>query len=443
MRRKSVTIAAILVSTVFSLAMHSRGANGGQSKSAALASQLWGRLQKVELKSTEYRDARRRLTSLLEQLNPIAKTEAAAAMMRRNAPEWVNPSALKYVVGLKNIDLNTLETMINNPERSWPERILVRTYYRFLGPEYDTEMEERRRRTMVSILARRIGKLAKTKEVGYGEQRLLYHMLQPALCRYGGKQANIQEVGELYGAMKSYISMERAPGDTVGHTMKAWVTMPPDIDIDKGLSEALRGLGHWSPIVRRKAAAWLGRNLATAEIMAAVFKKLKDPRDEVRAAAARVFSFAPKMKSMRIINNMVKLLITDRGVTVQKAAADALITHSDTDDPGVVIDTLVQTLKERKPAPGPKRTTSILTALSYFVDLDTPANTKRELVEIGANYLSFAPVGALNILESLGRAAKPAVPNIKEYRDEKADRITRRWINSNVLWAIDPAASME
>jgi hypothetical protein len=267
-------------------------------------------------------------------------------------------------------------------------------------------------------------------------------MLEAALSRYAGRGKEIKEVAELEKAMKAYAAVSRKD-DTVGPTMKAWSTMGAVAKI-KDNRDAVRSLGHWDPLTRTNAAVWIGSRIADdKKLLDIVFEKLNDSRDEVRASAARVFSFAPKYKSARAVTNMVRLLIYDRGVTVQKAASESLIAHADTDKATNVINTLIKTVKDRRPSPGPKRMTCILTTLSYFIDSGTPRETKDELVKIGVQYLNFAPSGSLKLLEGLGRDAIGAVPAIKQYRDTKADRNTRRMINEHVLWSIDPASSIE
>jgi len=435
-----ISILVLMVSLGISLPL--QGGDDSDDKKLERVSRLWKQLQKADSDSEGYRQAESNLASLLETLDPLAKTEAAALMMKRNAPAWINPFALKDVVGVENIDINAIETMLNNPERSWQERILVRTYYSFLGSEYETVISEARRLEMVAVLGRRVEKAAKIKNVSYGEQRLIHHMLQAAMCRYGGKQKKIEEVQDLYTAMKAYAFSNKSAGDALAPTMKAWLTMSPKIAVEHNSSVAMEALGHWSPVVRQRASAFLGRKLSSGEVLQAILKKLSDPRDEVRAAAARAFCYAPELKSKDIVDKMVELLTTDRGVTVQKAASKALITHSDIDDPARVIDPLIEALAG-KPIPGPKRATSILEALGYFSNLETREKMKEKLMNLGVKYLEYAPGGSLSLLKALGGAAKKAIPDIKEYRDKKADRITRKNINSEVLWVIDPASTME
>jgi hypothetical protein len=104
----------------------------------------------------------------------------------------------------------------------------------------------------------------------------------------------------------------------------------------------------------------------------------------------------------------------------------------------MAVPLLLDALKTRQPRPGPKRTNSILLALSYLVHERTPTSQKRQLLDLAGKNLTFAPDGALRALESLGRYARPAVPAILKYRNTRADRITRQYIDRHVLQAIDP-----
>ncbi|MFO7909134.1 MAG: hypothetical protein R6U42_03730 [Halomonas sp.] len=173
------------------------------------------------------------------------------------------------------------------------------------------------------------------------------------------------------------------------------------------------------------------RDEDVAERVLAMFK---DPRDEARAAAVRVFAFAPNVYSGRIEPRLAKILVRDRGVVVQSAAADAIATRAEA--AAETIDTLLSAFRTR--IPGPKRTDSILQALARLVDY-ADERQMRQMLEIASGKIAYAPQGALELLEALGPIAAPATDDVLRYRSE-ADRVRRRFIDRKVLPSIRASA---
>ncbi|MBN1556365.1 MAG: hypothetical protein JXA11_16615 [Phycisphaerae bacterium] len=402
---------------------------------AKQASELWETMRSAYVNSEEFVQAHDELVTFLGALPAKEKTVVAAAMMRRGDGDDINAAALE-LFGAEGLPPASLQPLIENEKRTWPQRVLIRTYYHFLRPEYETRLSEPARRELVQMLADRLRQLAKLKTVDYGEQRLLTHMIQAALSRYAGKN-DVKEMTDLRAAMNAYAAVKRED-DVLSESIRAWDTMTPDPKITTP-AEALKALGHFNALVRQKAAVFLGSAIRkTPDLGQTVLKQLQDPRDEVRAAAAGVFSFALSYAPEKVIPAMVKLLIWDRGVIVQEAASGTLIAHSD--EAQAIADRLLEELITRDPLPGPRRTTSILTTLSYLISEDTPGSQKKRLLDAAVANLDCAPAGALRALEALGPDARPAVGNIREYRDTKADRFTRLRIDRHVLMAIDPEA---
>ena len=153
-----------------------------------------------------------------------------------------------------------------------------------------------------------------------------------------------------------------------------------------------------------------------------------------------MFGFALSYKPSVVIPRMIELISTDRGVIVQQAASETLIARAD--DAKVTIPLLLKALKATPDGkkPGPKRTRSLLTTASYLIGPSTPADQKMALLNVARDRLTYAPQGALRVLEALGPFARPAVEEIKAYRDTQADRFTRQYIDRHVLQAIDPNA---
>lgn len=400
------------------------------------AAELWEQMRAAEVNSDAFVEAHEKLTALIASLPAKEKVAAATAMMRRGDGDDIHAAALEFF-GPDGLPAADLVPLVHNNRRTWPQRVLVRTYYRFLRPEYETRLNEATRRQLLRILADRLNALAKPKAVDYGEQRLLSHMLQAALSRYAGKEQEVPEMAALRAAMKGYAAVRRED-DVLAECIRAWLALSPDPAIHTS-AQAFEALGHWNELVRQKASAFLGSAVRKdADLGQKVLTLLQDPRDEVRAAAAGVFGFALSYQPEKVIPAMVKLLMWDRSVIVQQAAADTLIAHSD--EAQAVADRLLEELISRQPHPGPQRTSSILTALSYLINENTPGTQKKRLLEAAVANLEFAPAGALRALEALGPDARPAVPNIKRFRDTKADRFTRQRIDRHVLMVIDPDA---
>ncbi len=400
------------------------------------AADLWAQMRCADINSGAFSQANEALVQLIALLPAEQKVPVAAAMMRRGAGDEINAAALE-LFGTDALPAAELQALVDDENRTWPQRVLVRTYFRFLRPEHETRLSETARRELVTMLAERLTALAGRETISYGEQRLLTHMLQAALTRYAGKEDTVPEMASLRKAMEAYVAQPR-DDDVLAASISGWLALPPVVAMTTP-DEAIRALGHWDPLVRQKASVYLGSTIRKTPVVAeAVFEALDDPRDEVRAAAAGVFGFALSYKPERVIPAMVKLLIWDRSVIVQAAAAGTLIAHSD--EAQTIADRLLEELMTRRPHPGPLRTNSILTTLSYLITDQTPGPLKKRLLEVAVANLEFAPGGALRALEALGADARPAVPNIQAYRDTKADRFTRLHIDRHVLMAIDPDA---
>ena len=219
----------------------------------------------------------------------------------------------------------------------------------------------------------------------------------------------------------------------------------PTINAD---SQAILFLGHWDPLVRMKATTYLASQVRKDKtIGSTIMSLLDDPRDEVVAAGASVFGLASSYEPDKVIKKMVELLTAPNSrVVVQQAASETLIDHSD--EAQTTVDLLLDALGKSKIKPGPKRTKSILDTLSYLIHPQSPPSQKQRLLEVAVYYLEFQPPsqtaegperaeGALKALEALGSYAQPAVPNIKRYRDKRADRFMKQQIDRHVLPSIE------
>lgn len=408
---------------------------------ARQAEELWKGYLRADVNTQQRRELGGALTRLIQDLREDKRVSVAAAMMEWNGDEEVNTAAVR-LFGRDGLPLEDIQAVVFNPTRSWQQRVLVRTYFHFLRTEYTTNLTEQTRRRMVHMLAQRLVDLAGYDDVPYGEQRLVNHMTQAALDRYAGRDDDVAEILELKRAMRTYIN-KRRPDDALAASIAAWLEMVdrPRFQI-RNQRDAILALGHWNPLVVKQATAWLQQEIRSDPTVGErIFLLFADPRDEVRAGACRVFSQTLSYKPERVIPKLVDLLVNDRGVVVHRAASDALINHAD--QAAQTVTLLLNVLNTREPKPGPKRTGSILQTLSFLV-LENPRldrDTRQRLLQEATENLNFAPEGALKLLESLGPFAKPAVPEIKEFRDTKADFDLRRKIDRYVLMAIDPRAA--
>ena len=416
---------------VLSILLTSTLALAGQ---ATRAGKLWQQMRAADVNSAQFAQARGELKTLLAQLPAGQKVAVATALMQRGADDSTNATALG-MFSPAGLPLAGVKAILDNPQRTWPQRVLVRTYYRFCRPEYETRLNPQARLKLVGILAKRLASLAGQAQVPYGEQRLMHHTISAVLSRYAGQQDEVPQFANLLEAMRAYAA-KRRPDDPLAITLAAWTGMndQPKMRLNSEAAAKL-ALGHWEPLVRMKASAYLGSKiLEEPAVGQRVLAMLSDPRDEVRASAASVFSYAMSYKPEKVIPAMVKLLAQGRGTTVEKAAAETLIAHSD--EAAMSINLLLDVLERKANKPGPKRTASIFQTLSYLINDETPAKQKQRLLSAAMVNLEYAPRGALRAMEALGPYAKPAVVDIKRYRDTQADRFTRQYINRHVLQAI-------
>lgn len=411
------------------------------AEKARKAAALWEQMRRADV-GEDLADARMSLAALVSGLTPEQRVPVATAMMDPEADEATAATPLTEFFGRDGLPLRDLAVLMGNEGRTFRQRVLLRTCFKFLRPEYETELSEATRRQMLGMIASRLTSLAVQEKVSYGEQRLLTHMVQSALSRYAGQQEDVPQMAELDKAMQTYAVKPRKD-DILAVSISAWVAMAnqpaPKID---SVRQAIVAMGHWDPLVREKAAAFLGKEvMRDPSVGETVFALFEDSRDEVRAAAATVFSFAIGYEPKKVVSKMVELLVWDEGVIVQKAASDTLVVHSEeaTGSLGMLLDAL----ETRVPLPGPRRTGSILQAVSYLVSAKTPDAVKKRVMDDALTNLDIAPRWALKALEVLGPFAKPAVGRIREYRNTQADRFLRQAIDRHVLTAIDPTASEE
>lgn len=408
------------------------------------AAKVWKQMRAADVNSPEFTEAKAELEGVIAEVAPKGRVAVAIALMEWGSPDAINAAALQMFGpdGLSVVDLRALldaQARYRDTKNAYPQqRVLLRTYWRFLRPENETRLTEPARRQLVGTLARHLLTLAKEPKVTYGEQRLASHLIQATLSRYAASN-DVPDMMSLRKAMAAYVKAH--PRDALSASITAWNAMTPEMSITS-TSDAIKALGHWEPLTRMKASAELGTAIvADPSVGELVLKQLDDPRDEVRASAAGVFGFALSYKPSVVIPRMVELLRSDRGVTVQQAASETLIARAD--DTQTTIGLLLKALRATPSGkkPGPKRTRNLLMTASYLITSKTPTVQKMTLLNVARDRLTYAPQGALHVLEALGDFARPAVEDIKHYRDTVADRLTRQYINRHVLQAIDPNAA--
>jgi len=404
-----------------------------ESESASLRIlKAWKQMRRVDVNSPDFADAQQAIETAVAGLDASEVPLAASMLMDRYSADSINAAALNFF-GKDFLTAADVAKILDNNKRSFSQRVLIRTYYSFFRREYTKPpISDALQKQLVVLLARRLASLA-GKKVHYGEQRLLTHLCHSVLSRYGRAGAGGDEMKQLLGAMRKYA----AAGDKsepLTASIAGWLALRGRAgDKITSTQDAMAQLGHWDPLKRWKAAEYLARKLATGSVQVElVWAKLSDPRDEVRQAAVRVFGSAAKAGGRRVVPNMVRMLLHDRSVLVQSAAAQTLAARAGS--AGSAIDPLLKALRTRRV--GAKRTNNILIALSHLVGKADKAQKERLLV-IAMGKLIVAPRGALQLFKALGAEAKPAVEIIKSYRD-LADRFDRHYIDRHVLPAILP-----
>lgn len=399
------------------------------------AQKLWRQMRLAEPHSAEFMASEWKLTAMLGTLAQDKRIEVAAGMMDRTADLVVNATALR-MFGKDPLPLADIQRILADPARAYPQRVLLKTYYCFCRSEENSSvLTENARRLLAGVLAERVEKLA-AAEVPYGEQRLLTHLTTCVLDRYARQGDDVPQAKALLEALAKYA--DGATGeDGFGAAIPVWLDLARSrqMNVDT-FGKAVQALGHWSPLSRLEAAARLGEDHVPTDAKAAqvVLGMLADPRDEARAAAARVFAIAKNYRPDRIVPEMVQLLTRDRGVVVQAAAAEVLVARRD--QAAGQVDTLLAAANDPMRRLGAGRTSNILLVLSKLADTATPAQ-KQGILTLAVRDLTRSPAGALAALQALGPQALKAVPSIREYR-ATADYLRRTYIDRHVLPAILP-----
>lgn len=396
--------------------------------------ELWERLRRLDVGSDEFLNVRQELADQVRQVPRQRRAEAAAELMRRGVPDSVNAAAIR-LFGPDPIPADDIRAIVFDTSRSFRQRILVRTYYLFCRDDFDDSLlSSETRRALIELLAERLEGL-NPDETGYGEQRLMIHLCTDALswCEAAELRGGVCE--RLTAAMRGYAAAAGSE-DTLAASIWGWLTLRGVTEVAvNSVDGSLESLGHWNPLVRWRAATALAERVDQDEQFARrVLTMLNDPRDEARAAAVRVFAFAPHVLTGEIEPRLAELLVNDTGVVVQSAAAEALGTRAQAAEG--TIDALLGAFRTR--IPGPKRTNSLLKALSHLADYADERQVRR-MLEVAGEKLSYAPEGALELIEALGPVAAPLTDEVLRYR-ASADRVLRHFIDRRVLPSIRAVA---
>lgn len=401
----------------------------------AQATALWRQMCSAEPDTAEFKGAQWKLAALIGTTAKARHVAMATALMDRAARPGVNESAIE-LFGRDPFDVTDTQRMLGDPQRSFGQRELLKTYYSECRPEATGSLlSEDLRKRMVAVLAERLGKLA-GEPIHYGEQRLFVHLASAVLGRYPAGTDKAPEGEQFVKALVAYAEKANR-ADALAAAIPVWLDLRKNpVREIRSFGEATRLLGHWDPIERLKAADWLGDRVGSDEKGAqVVLAMLDDLRDEARAEAARVFSFASGYKPQTVVPRLVELLTQDIGTVVQTAAAEALSARAK--QAAGQVEPLLAVLTSPSRRLGSNRTSCILTVLAKLVDFAAPSQ-KASMVEVATLRLRTSPDGALALLEALGPDAASAVPTINDYRSS-ADRSQKAYIDRHVLPAIQPA----
>lgn len=402
----------------------------------AQATALWQQMRCAEPDTADFKGAQWKLTALIGTTAKSRHLVMATALMDRTARRGINESAIE-LFGRDPFEVADIRRMLSDPQRSFQQRELLKTYYSECSPESSASLlSEDYRKKLVGVLAERLGTLA-GQPIHYGEQRFFVHLTSAVLGRYPARadKDKAPEGEQLIKSLEAYAEKGNR-ADTLAAAIPVWLDLRKNPVAQIGnFGEAIRLLGHWDPLERLKAAAWLGDRVGSDEKGAqVVLAMLDDLRDEARAEAARVFSFAASYKPQTVVPRMVGLMTEDISTVVQTAAAEALSARAE--QGARQIEPLLAVLTSPSRRLGSNRTNCILTVLSKLVAYARPSQ-KASMVDLAALRLQTSPDGALSLLEALGPGAASAIPAIKEYRSS-ADRFQKAYIDLHVLPAIQP-----
>ncbi|HAU38172.1 MAG TPA: hypothetical protein DCX07_10720 [Phycisphaerales bacterium] len=423
------TLAAFL--TAGAVAQDEPRADGDKPAPIRILS-AWRQMRRADVRSDEFRDAQKQIAALVGGLDESQKLLTATMLMDRHADDNINAAALK-LFGQDFLTIEQVRGLLNDSGRAFAQRVLLRTYYGFCGPDFrDGVVSDQACPQLAALLAERQAALADAQP-DYGEQRLMVHLLCSVLSRYGLDAGKSPEIRTLRDAMEAYA--DKAQKDqhltmsVEGYLAAAAVESNPSPSWD----EAVICLGHWDPLVQWKAAKQIAADLEKdPSRLAKLWPLLDDERDEVRRAVVQALGFAPKVEPETVVPKVTQMLLWDRGVTVQTAAAEALAARADQADAS--IDPLLEALATARP--GTQRIDAILTALSHLAPRATDAQKDRMLTA-AVDKLLRAPRGALLALKALGPRAAGAAEAVRAFRDQ-ADRFERQLIDRHVLPAILP-----
>jgi len=427
----------IAMRVVIGAAVLAAAAGTARADEIAQAAALWQQMRSTEPDTAEFKTAHWRLTGMIGTTSKARRIAMATAMMDRSARPGVNEAAIG-LFGVDAFEVAEIQRILRDPQRSFEQRELLKTCYGECRPDGTASMiSQDARKRLVLALAERLDKLAGSP-MHYGEQRLFVHVVSAVLGKSPAGTAEAPEGEQLVKALEKYAG-KADRSDTLAAAVPVWLDLRknPVADIAT-FSQAARLLGHWDPLERLKAAAWLGDRVGSDDKTAqVVLAMLDDIRDEARAEAARVFSFARDYKPDVVVPRMFSLLTEDISTVVQSAAAETLSARAA--QAAGQIEPLLAVLTSPAHRLGDNRTSCILTVLAKLVPLAAPSQ-KASMVEAATLRLRNSPDGALALLEALGPDAASAVPAIKEYRGS-ADRFRKAYIDRHVLPAIQPTPS--
>jgi len=401
----------------------------------------WREMRKAEVDSPGFAAARSRLAELIAQVPRSARAAAATALMDRYAPDNVNAAAIA-MFGRDPFDIAEIRRIVLNARRSPPQRVLVRTYYILCRKEYrNCQVGPAGRAGLLNLLGEHLEALAGGK-TGYGEQRLLIHLCSSMLSRYAGQGGG--PVANFIGAMRTYAA-SAGKSDALAAAIRGWLELiDAPVRTFSSPRDAIRVLGHWDGLARLEASAHLARIMASkAKVRDEVWSLLADIRDETRAAAAMTFARAGGVETDKVVDQLVRMLLADRGVVVQSAAAVALSARADQASRAIrpLLDAFTpaspqsaRPARRRWHGPRTKRTDSILRVLASLAGQATRPQ-RAEMVRLAVEKLDIAPRGALALLKGLGPAANGALADVLAYR-ARADRDERHYIDRHVIPAI-------
>lgn len=434
---------------------------------------LWAEIRFAEL-GPRVAAARQALVKRLKELPVACRLAYAESLIDPNAETATNVAAFELfdqAWGSDWLKPAWIRSIVNDPARAPSRQILVMLTYQQMGDRcasptsQPTTGQAANRKEMFELaidylrseVGRQAGASMPTSESAeaYNQQRLAVAMMQPVLtCVQRQRQSDAYAT--VWDAIGDLARQDKAPPMLRAY-LNGWTAIRRSAYRETdNVDAALLALGHWDATVRWRAAARLAKQMeleaaakspvpAGKNTYTRLLPYLDDRREEVKAAAAMALSFNPAAGDDQLIQKLTSMLLKERSIMVQQAAASALMARSA--QAKGAINPLLDIFEDSRP--GRRRTELLLTVLANLAPQADDHQGWR-MAQLAIGELPGAPHAALELLAALGNQGLlvktaqigPAREAVNAYL-KTADRANRQYIERHVMPALGsgPATS--